>query len=652
MFRASSAGQPDDARPRRSGWNAGNRKRASQPEPPTNAIPTPGRAPQRRTPPPQYRQEPPRQQPPPQAPRQQQPPRQQPPPPRQQQPRPWQEAPAAPPPRTPPRRATYRSDGYPQDDPQDYRDEDYRDDRRADPRDDRRRDRYRPDADQEARNEFVAGDDPAAGPPPGPKKLTVTRVAAFRSKQLTQQAVAAFRRAAQADGAHESGLTSLTYAVMLNYASSATMAVGLANTLFFSAATAESRTKVALYLLITVAPFALIAPVIGPLLDRVQRGRRIALAVSCVGQGLLSVVMALHFNDWMLYPAALGTMVLSKSFDVLKAAVTPRVLPSSITLSKTNARLTVFGLAAGAVFGAFGGGLAKMFGSPGALWFTAVLCLADAVLCLRIPAWVEVTEGEVPASLRAEPNKPKRQPMGRHVVVALWGNGTIRLMTGFLMLFPAFVIKSMEEHSPGRQLLLLGLVGGAAGVGSFAGNAIGARLHFGKPDQVITACLIGALAGGVLAAFTGSVTTAAIAALAASVGSGLAKISLDATIQNDLPDASRASAFGRSETILQLAWVLGGALGVLLPTTFWIGFTVVSVLMAAGLAQTIQTGRGQSLVPALGGFRPTLPNVMFRTRRRPTTVDDEDTRVATRAMPTERTDFPFGPETAAQDPTP
>jgi hypothetical protein len=484
----------------------------------------------------------------------------------------------------------------------------------------------------------------------------VTRVAAYRGRQLGQQAVNAFRRAAQADGAHESGLTSLTYAVMLNYASSAAMAVGLANTLFFSAATAESRTKVALYLVITVAPFALIAPVVGPMLDRVQRGRRIALAVSCVGQGLLAIVMALHLNDWLLYPAALGTLVLSKSFDVLKAAVTPRVLPSSITLSKTNARLTVFGLAAGVAFGVVASGFAALFGSQGALWFTAVLCIADAVLCLGIPAWVEVTEGEVPASLRAEPTKPKRQPMGRHVVVGLWGNATIRLMTGFLLLFPAFVIKSMEEHSPTRQLLLLGLVGGAAGIGSFAGNAIGARLHFGKPDQVIVSCLAGSVAGGVLAALTGSVTTAAIAALAASVGSALAKISLDATIQNDLPEASRASAFGRSETILQLAWVFGGALGVLLPTTFWIGFTVVTVLMVAGLVQTVLLQRGQSLMPALGGFRPTRPNVMFRTRSRggeaPSDPGEAPTKLSTRVLPTERTEYPYGPAASGGERTP
>jgi len=455
--------------------------------------------------------------------------------------------------------------------------------------------------------------------------------------------MATFRRATHADGAHESGLTSLTYAVMLNYASSATMAVGLANTLFFSAATAESKTRVALYLLITVAPFALIAPVIGPLLDRVQRGRRIALALSCAGQGLLSVVMAMHINDWLLYPAALGTMVLSKSFDVLKAAVTPRVLPSGITLSKTNARLTIFGLAAGAAFGLVGTGFAKFGGSPGALWFTAVLCMADAVLCLRIPSWVEVTAGEVPASLGSRPRKPKRQPMGRMVAVALWGNGTIRLLTGFLMLFPAFVIKSLTEHSPLRQLLLLGLIGAAAGLGSFAGNAVGARNHIGKPDQVILGCLVSALAAATLAAVLPGIATVAIAALIASTASGLAKISLDATIQADLPEVSRASAFGRSETILQLSWVFGGALGVLLPAHFWLGFTIVAVLMGAGLAETISNRRGTSLLRRMNDRLPLRRRGVAGPAPRPSEPSEAATWKVTKVMPTDYLDGHCGP---------
>jgi MFS family permease len=532
------------------------------------------------------------------------PPRQAPPPPPRRQPPPRQE----PPPR------------YPWDE------DDYQPRERTRPTAEARFDFERPSRPRPTRP-YPTGEPPRPSPQRGgeplseqpteptlPKKLTVTRVAMFRGRQLSQQAVSAFRKAAHADGAEKSGLTALTYAVMLNYAADAAMAVALANTLFFSAATGESQGKVALYLLITVAPFALIAPVIGPALDRIQRGRRIALAAACVLRVFLSIIMALHFDDWGLYPAALGSMVLSKSFTVLKSAITPRVLPPEITLSKTNARMTVFGLAAGGVFGAVAAGFAQLFDSPGALWFTAVLCLANGWLCLRIPAWVEVTEGEVPTSLGTTTKKARRQPLGRHVVVSLWGNGTIRMLTGFLTLFAAFVVRAQTEGDAGKQLLLLGVIAAAAGIGSFLGNAVGARLHFGNPDQVVIACLGASLTVALLAAVLPGLVTAAVVGLVGATASGLAKISLDAVIQDDLPEESRASAFGRSETILQLTWVFGGALGVLLPATYWIGFAVLSVLLAVGLTQTVLCQRGTSLIPGLGGDRPEHPNAVHPTK--------------------------------------
>ncbi|MEV6910605.1 MFS transporter [Amycolatopsis sp. NPDC051071] len=456
---------------------------------------------------------------------------------------------------------------------------------------------------------------PRAGSMPKlPKKITVTRVAAMRSRQLTGQAVGAFQRATKADGADKSGLTSLTYAVMLNYASDAAMAIALANTLFFAATSGESKGKVALYLLITIAPFALVAPVIGPALDKIQRGRRLAMCVSSAGQALMAIVMALHFDDWLLYPAALGMMVLSKSFTVLKAAMTPRVLPPEITLSKTNARLTVFGLVAAGTFGALASGFNAIWGSQGALWFTMVICVAAAVQSMRIPSWVEKTEGEVPASLSAHPErrvKKQRQPMGRQIVISLWGNGTVRVLTGFLMMFSAFAVKAQTEgsgQSPFNQLLLLGIIGAAAGVGGFAGNALGSRLHFGKPDQVILACVGACLGMSVIATVVAGLATAAIVALVGATASALAKISLDAVIQEDLPEESRASAFGRSETVLQMAWCFGGAVGLLLPPTYWIGFLVLSILLAFGFTQTFMVRRGTSLIPGLGGDRPLRPD--------------------------------------------
>lgn len=429
-----------------------------------------------------------------------------------------------------------------------------------------------------------------------PRKLTVTRVAAWRGRDLTQRAMRLFFSAAEANGADRSGLAKFTYVVMFNYALDAVMAVALANTLFFSAATAESKTKVALYLLITVAPFAVIAPVIGPALDKLQHGRRAALAVSFGVRVLLAGVMALNFTNWLLYPAALGCMVLSKSFTVLKAAMTPRVLPDEITLTTANSRLTTFGMAAGGVFGAIASGFAAVLGSEGALWFMAAMAVVGVALSLRIPEWVESTEGEVPATITAHPHGKRRSPLGPHVVVALWGNGGIRLLTGFLTLFAAFVIKHNTSHEPFTQLVLLGLVGGAAGAGSFLGNAAGARMSFDKPDRLIVSCLGAALAVSACAAVLAGLTLAVVVGLVGASASALAKVCLDAVVQRDMPEPSRASAFGRSETVLQLSWVAGGALGVLLPPVYWVGFTVVAVLLALVLAQTVATGQGGSLL--------------------------------------------------------
>lgn len=461
-------------------------------------------------------------------------------------------------------------------------------------------------------------------PPPGtpggariPRKITVTRVAAFRSKQAMRKGAKAFITATNADGADRSGLNRLIYAWMANHAADAALAVALANTLFFAAASAEGKEKVALYLLITVAPFALIAPVIGPLLDRMQRGRRAAMAASFIGRAVLCIVMAMHLEDWLLYPAALGFMVLSKSFTVIKAAAVPRVLPPDITLTKTNSRLAIFGLGAGIAAGAVAGALAFPFGSEGALGFNAVLCVVAVYLCLKIPKWVENTSGEVPATLRSEPaeeyeTKRGRQPMGRHVVVALWGNGTTKWLSGFLTLFIAFTVKDESGGSATQQAFQLGAFGASAGLGVLLGNAIGARMSFKRPDQIVAFCVMMGLGACVVAAIIPGLGSAMLCGLLGAGGTSLAKVCIDAVVQRDVPEASRASAFGRSETVLQLSWVFGGAFGVMLPTEYWIGFTVAAIVMGLGLAQTMLARRGGSLFPGFGGDRPLRPDPVPR----------------------------------------
>ncbi len=193
--------------------------------------------------------------------------------------------------------------------------------------------------------------------------------------------------------------------------------------------------------------------------------------------------MVFEFDSWVLYPCALGMLVLSKSFGVLKAALTPRVLPDEITLVKTNSRLTVFGLFAGGVAGAFAAALAWMAGSGGALVLTSFIAVAGGVLCLRIPGWVESTEGEVLVGDTGVFRRRRKVPFPMPVSATLWCNGTIRIETGFLALFIAFVVKSdFADASAFTQLMLLGVVGVAAGIGGFVGNALGARLPLSRPE--------------------------------------------------------------------------------------------------------------------------------------------------------------------------
>ena len=486
------------------------------------------------------------------------------------------------------------------------------------------------------------GEDPRFGPNErvGPSERVGSgerrgpRSTAARSREMGSRMYDMVQRAAKADGADKSGLTALTWPVVANFAVDSAMAVALANTLFFAAATGESKGRVALYLLITIAPFAVIAPLIGPALDRIQHGRRAALAASFLLRTALAVVLIMNYDgatggypSWVLYPCALGMMVLSKSFTVLRSAVTPRVMPPTIDLVRMNSRLTMFGLIGGTIVG---GGVAAgieyafstLFGLPGALFVVVFVTIAGASLAMRIPRWVEVTEGEIPTTLSyhggtesgdwswldEEPTEvieSPRQPLGRNIITALWGNCTIKAMVGFLFLYPAFVAKS-QDASGWVQLGILGMIGLAAGIGNFAGNFAAARSQLGRPSVLVVRAAIAVTTAALAAAVAGNLIAAAAAALVTSGASAIAKASLDASLQDDLPEESRASAFGRSESALQLAWVLGGALGVLVYTELWVGFTAIGAVLLLGLAQTVVSHRGASLIPGFGGNRPVL----------------------------------------------
>ena len=421
--------------------------------------------------------------------------------------------------------------------------------------------------------------------------------------------------ASKSDGAEESGLTALIWNQVLSYGTDAMVTVALAGTVFFGASAHAQRGNVLLYLLITMAPFAVIAPVIGPALDRLQHGRRWTMAGTAIGRAALALIMAGHPKELLvLYPCALGSLVLSKAYGVVRAAAAPRLVPPGMTLTQANSRLTIFGLGSTLVLGGFVGVVIKVTGSYTAgLIVTAIGFVACAVFAVKLPPQVDSANGA--ARHPQEPARPKTQEkvpsftrliqwaskgFEPHVVVAMQGESGLRLLSGMLTIYLAFYVES-TSHGWGAAVALAGVIG-AAGAGNFAGTAIGTRLKPTKPEVVIIASTCSAALVCLITALTFNMLVGIIAMFVASVTNALSKIALDALIQKDVPEISRSSAFGRSETFLQLAWVVGAAIGVGLPSNGpddgMIAFIVATVILGAVSVVVVLRNRAMNRLTA------------------------------------------------------
>jgi MFS family permease len=453
-----------------------------------------------------------------------------------------------------------------------------------------------------------------SGPGPIRKAGNALARVVHRSGSATRRRI---RRHTHAGGAGESGLAKLIELHAVNSAGDMLITIALASTIFFSVPTGEARGRVALYLLVTMAPFALLAPVIGPLLDRIPHGRRAAMAMSMLTRAILAWTMAdvVSTAGLELYPAALGVLVASKAYGVVRSAVVPRLLPARTTLVKANSRVTLAGLLATAVAAPVGGLLHLI--SPGApLYGAFVVFVGGTVLSFSLPHKVDSAKGEARAQLTSgehhlpghHPSLEKEEPaarpglrtVGPAVLNALGANAALRFLSGFLTLFLAFLLR--EQPLGGLSAAFsLGVVAVAAGTGNAFGTALGSWLRARPPEKIIATALGIALTAVVSAAAWYGPLTIALVAAVAGITQALSKLSLDATIQRDVPEQYRSSAFARSETALQMAWVIGGALGIVLPLNGTLGMSVAAVVVASGFVVAL---RGLRAAPRRGAGHP------------------------------------------------
>ncbi|MEI5527251.1 MFS transporter [Streptomyces brasiliscabiei] len=408
------------------------------------------------------------------------------------------------------------------------------------------------------------------------------------------------RRATHAHGAGESGLGKLIELHGVNGAGDVMITISLASTVFFSVPTDEARGRVALYLAITLAPFALLAPVVGPLLDRLPHGRRAAMAGAMLARAFLALILvgAVESGGIELYPAALGVLVASKAYGVVRSAVVPRLLPPRFSLVKANSRVTLCGLLATGVAAPIGAGL-QALGPRWPLYGAFVIFVAGTVLSFTLPAKVDSAKGEDRALLAADPEhlhgphrsstlkRPGLRTVGPAVTHALAANAALRGLSGFLIFYLAFLLR-IHPLQGQSAAVSLGMVAVAAGAGNALGTAVGAWAKQRSPELIIVTVVGVELGVAITAAlFFGWFFVAFLAAVA-GFSQALSKLSLDALIQRDVPELVRTSAFARSETLLQMSWVVGGAVGIALPLNGTLGMAVAAAIVAAGWLTTVR----------------------------------------------------------------
>lgn len=410
----------------------------------------------------------------------------------------------------------------------------------------------------------------------GQATLTSARATGRAARGLFRLA----RRASHAEGAGRTGLYRLIELHAFNAAGDAAVAISLAGTLFFTVPGDDSaRGQVALFLGLTMLPFAVVAPLIGPFLDRFSHGRRWAIGATFAIRGFLCWLLAglIAHEGIGMFPAVLGVLVASKAYGVTRAAAVPRVVPEELGLVRANSRISLSGIVGAAVSAPLAG-LASLAGPEWSLRYGFVVFACGTVLAILLPKQVDNTRGEEPLPLPG--SATTKVPAG--VVTGLRANSGLRMLSGFLTLFMAFLLRAQPFDTwPHKATLILGLVIGAAGLGNTLGITLGNVLKGVKPAITVRIALFAVTVVAIVTAVHWSLVTAMALGLATGMCQAFGKLSLDSMIQTEIPEASRSSAFSRSETLLQLSWVAGAFVGIALPLNAHLGLTVISTVLVS-----------------------------------------------------------------------
>ena len=399
-----------------------------------------------------------------------------------------------------------------------------------------------------------------------------------------------------------------THALMM--AGDAAMVVALADSFFFSVELDAARTQVLLFLAVSFAPFLFVAPLIGPLIDRMAGGRRLVIQVVAALRMVLLLLMARYVDGLALFPLVFASLVLQKTYTVSKSALVPSTVRSEHELVEANSKLGLVSGLTGAVAVVPGAILLKLIGSGAALVYGALVFgvaffaarrLAPEVVAATIADEEEETELQAP-SLR----------------VAAIAMTVLRANVGFLFFHLAFWLRSFDDGT-----VLFGAAIGASAVATMLGNALAPRVRrrIREETMLSAALLISAAAGIGLAGFGAPIAGVLLAAIVNFVAS-LGRLGFESIVQREAPEANQGRAFATFETRFQFAWAGAAFIAVAIQAPGAIGLLVVGVVAAGTFVQlqfrdaSAQRSRGTSRRPSVRRSGPRRSRFGVRSRRR------------------------------------
>ena len=390
--------------------------------------------------------------------------------------------------------------------------------------------------------------------------------------------------AAQRPTASKFRRLAITHALMVG--GDAAMVVALADSLFFDIDLDAARSRVLLFLVIGFAPFLVVAPLIGPLIDRVAGGRKFVIQVVALSRVILTLLMAQYLDALVLFPLVFASLVLQKTYAVSKSAIVPSTVRSETELVEANSKLGLIAGITGAIAVIPAGILLKVIGAPATLVYGSLLFVGALVAATRLSP--DVVASDVADAAETTELHSSNVQLGAIAMTVLRG------LVGFTFFHLAFWLRSQDQGT-----LWFAAVVGVSALAAMFGNAVASLLRARvREETMLTTALLVCAGAGLLVSVLGGPFGAVVLAGVLNLMAALGRLNFESIVQRDAPDANQGRAFAVFETRFQLAWAIGAFIAVALQVSGSIGFLIVGSVAVAASIHLFTRGRTDGSRPS------------------------------------------------------